>query len=350
MLEHTDEVAVEAVPRCDLCGSTEALSMFETRDRQHLCPGTFGLVRCRTCGLVRLSPRPTHDALAGFYPGSDYLPYRPSGIGHERGRRPLGRVRDALRDEALRGLGYPRPGHRWARLPARWARAALVRRHAYGMHGFPPFVPHGRALDVGPGNGFFLALLRQQGWAVQGVDFSPAAAEVVGETFGIDVHVGEITDDVFVPGTFDFVHMSHVVEHVSTPSETLARAHSLLRAGGRLYVETPNISSVGARLWGPLWFPLESPRHLWLFSPRTLRRLLEDTGFRVESMRTTVWDRPEWEATYLFEERTGTQRSPRPSIGRREWPRVAGVSGLSRVAKLVAPLSGDLVRCWATRP
>lgn len=344
------EIGLEHVPACDLCGSDEVQAMFATVDRLHRLPGAFALVRCASCGLVRLSPRPDPDSVLQYYPSDAYQPHQEAGIGTEGGARRLRGVRDGLRDEALRNLGYPRPAHRWARLPARLLRDRLVRRHAYGKRGFPPFRTTGRALDLGAGNGFFLALLRQNGWAVDGMDLSASAADATKRSFGLDVHVGQITDDVFEPESFDFIHMSHVIEHVPSPTRTMERVLELLRPGGLLYVETPNIDSVAAKVWGPLWYGLDSPRHFWLFSRRTMARLLGASGFEVQSIRSWVLDEPEWEATYLFERRTGMAKQPRPSIGTRERPRTVVASGVVRAAGVISPARRDVMGCWAVRP
>src|SRR5947207_6054779 len=124
-------VAVEHVAHCDLCASDRATPMFETWDRLHRLPGRFGRVRCEGCGLVRLSPRPAPAELSAYYPGEDYGPHRGTGVTQGSPDRPLGRLRDALRDETLRTLGYPAPEHPAARPAARALRRRFLRRLAH---------------------------------------------------------------------------------------------------------------------------------------------------------------------------------------------------------------------------
>jgi len=341
---------VEDVASCDLCGSTRATPLFETRDRLHELPGRFALVRCDSCGLVRLSPRPTAEALSGYYPGEDYGPHRPTGISRGDPDRPLGKVRDALRDETLRTLGYPEPPHRPARPIVRLARKQLLRRLAHGYaEGFPRHVTGGRALDVGCGNGFFLALIRDVGWSVEGVDLSPTAAAVARESLGIDVHVGDVFDDALPTGAYDYLRMNHVVEHVPSPTATLRRVAELLRPGGMAYIETPNVASVGFRLYRRHWFALDSPRHLYLFTPSTLRRTVEQAGLELVSLQTLVWDRLSWEETYRWEDRKQQARSPRPSAPPSARPRMLLAASTMRLAHALRPLSGDVLSCWVRR-
>ena len=341
---------LELVPTCDLCHSQSATDMFPTSDRLHRFPGSFALVRCDDCGLARLSPRPTPKALGRYYPGEDYLPHKVDGFTQGGGDRRLGQVRDAIRDEVLRSLGYPKPAHPWARPLARIAHRPLLKRISFDWAGFPPYVEGGRVLDVGSGNGFFLAMLKHHGWNVQGIDLSESAAATTKRVFDIDVHVGEVTDADFQPGQFDVIHMSHVIEHVPSPTAVFARVRDLLRPGGLLYVETPNVASLGARFWGPRWFALDSPRHLWLFTPDTMEHALTQAGLQVDRLRTIPWTKVAWEATYAWEERAGQMREPRPSSTPAEWPKMALGQAISRVGRIVLPRTGDILSCWSNRP
>ena len=79
---------------------------------------------------------------------------------------------------------------------------------------------------------------------------------------------------------FDCVTMSHVLEHFHRPLEALEVALRLLRPGGQLYIDTPNVDSLGLERYGASWRGLEPPRHLVLFNWRSLQELLVSTGYR----------------------------------------------------------------------
>jgi SAM-dependent methyltransferase len=80
-------------------------------------------------------------------------------------------------------------------------------------------------------------------------------------------------------GTFDAVTLSHSIEHVHEPDELLAAAFELLRPGGQLFVETPNLDAVAHRHFGRNWISLDPPRHLILFNRRSLRNAVSSAGF-----------------------------------------------------------------------
>ena len=224
----------ERVEVCDLCGSAEYDELFPSvRDRFYNLPGRFSLVRCAACSLVRLSPRPDAASLPRYYPADDYYSYEaPVSMAGVPDRSFAG-TRETLRATVLRARGYDNVDlPLWARIapkrPARW----LVRRATYGFRGFPEWVPDGRALDLGCGNGLFLHCIRRHGWDVVGVELSADAAKAARDTFNITVHVGDLNDAPIEDQSLDFVHMSHVIEHMPYPMETLRRVASLLRPGG----------------------------------------------------------------------------------------------------------------------
>lgn len=342
----------EPVPRCDLCGSAEhGVLLPEARDRSLRLPGVFSLVGCSGCGLARLSPRPDPDSLPAYYPADSYPPHRPAAVPAGGSARRLAAGRDALRAAMLRTLGYESPSPPpWTRLVPRRLPRRLVRRAAYDWRGFPPWTPGGRALDLGCGNGLFLNCLRRHGWDVVGVDSSPAAAEAARAAFGIDVRVGTVEEVPLEEGGFDFVHMSHAIEHLDRPVETLRRVSRLLRPGGKLYIETPNIGSLAYGWAGQFWFPLDPPRHLWLFSAATLRRALGQCGFSIERMAARVLPSTfKWEATYRREEREGRLLPSRPAVELRAAPRAIALSAAVRAAGRLSPARGDNLACWAER-
>jgi SAM-dependent methyltransferase len=217
----------------------------------------------------------------------------------------------------------------------------------YDFPGFPRWVPGGRALDIGCGNGRFMDRIQRHGWDVIGVDTSLAAAAAARESFGITVHVGTVEDAPIDDGSLDFVHMSHVIEHLPQPVATLRRVALVLRPGGRLYVETPNIDSLAFRWTREYWFALDAPRHLWLFGPATLRRALAECGFSVRGLRALNLSTFAWEATYRREQREGRMVPRRPSIEWRDRPRATVLGALRCVAGSLSPRFGDALSCWA---
>jgi SAM-dependent methyltransferase len=124
---------------------------------------------------------------------------------------------------------------------------------------------------------------------------------------GIDLFTGE-------SGCFDAITLSHVLEHLHDPRQFIHAVHRLLKPGGVIFVDTPNIESLGVRRWGRNWRGLETPRHLVLFSQAGLVGLLKAAGFEdIQAKRRTAVRR----SLYLASLRMQLGKSPDGSEPRR---------------------------------
>jgi SAM-dependent methyltransferase len=144
---------------------------------------------------------------------------------------------------------------------------------------------HGRLLEIGSAYGFFLAEAQNDfdcvGWEVS----APAVAWC--RKRGLDVRLGPADENAFEEfaaedkGSFDVVVMLDALEHLRHPERTLAAIGLILREGGILMISTGDWDSLPARAMGARWRLMTPPQHLFFFSQRTLRMLLERQGFRL---------------------------------------------------------------------
>lgn len=334
---------------CPLCGSVESEFLFWNYDRLYHLPGRFGVVKCKVCGLVRLSPRPTKENLGYYYPEDDYYSYqRPkasindiSSIGF------LSKLRNGCRYTVLTDLGY---GTRKLTVLQTIIRPILrrifFRQATYGWEKrFPQYKENGVVLDIGCGSGSYLSFLKFHGWKVVGVDLSSKAAKSAKKNFDIDVIVGDISDLSFPRKNFDRINMSHVLEHVTNPTSTLERVRDLLKDDGSLYIEVPNCESYSCKVTKQYWFPWETPRHLFLFSPATLTRQIEAAGLQIIDISTKNEPQFDVAARYEFEESQQRRMTNGMTLSRRAmmkvWFRTVG----SRIRLAVSPMSGDFLCC-----
>lgn len=143
----------------------------------------------------------------------------------------------------------------------------------------------GRLLDVGCGDGSFLALARTCGWDVVGLDPDPDALSNAAQQ-GLTVHEGGIEYFADQANLFDVITLNHVIEHVYEPVKVLAACHALLKPGGQLWLETPNIDSLGHARFQQNWRGLETPRHLVIFNRESLGQAFFSAGFPVPQSQT----------------------------------------------------------------
>lgn len=250
-------------------------------DRVFFCaPGEWTLHQCVDCGCGYLDPRPTpetiHLAYQQYFTHSGPGKVSTDSLGAPRRfRRALGngylnwRFGSALRPANKLGivLAWLVPGKR----RALEQKLRHLSRPAQGA----------QLLDVGFGSGVFLELARSAGWEVAGVDPDPVVVDATRQR-GLNVRQGGIEAFADMPGEFDIITLGHVIEHLHDPRATLKEIHRLLRPGGRLWIDTPNIDSQGHERFGRHWRGLEPPRHLVLFGWSTLEGMLADEGFKVE--------------------------------------------------------------------
>jgi SAM-dependent methyltransferase len=100
------------------------------------------------------------------------------------------------------------------------------------------------------------------------------------------VFVGDILDAPFPRESFDAITCFDVLEHVYEPRQVMARVGEWLKPGGIFYVLVPNVDSAEARVFGSYWHGLELPRHLFHYSPASLKFLAQSAGLQEVSIET----------------------------------------------------------------
>ena len=141
------------------------------------------------------------------------------------------------------------------------------------------FIPDGKALDIGCGNGKFIHAMNLLGWKFEGVEFNPAAVDVCRKS-GIKVFQGDLHGAAFKDNSFDLVSARHLIEHVPDPNKLIGEIARILKKGGKLIVRTPNSQALGRVLLNYFWFANDVPRHLVLFCSYNLNMLAKHYGMR----------------------------------------------------------------------
>jgi 2-polyprenyl-3-methyl-5-hydroxy-6-metoxy-1,4-benzoquinol methylase len=264
---------VETLSACPVCNSGDATVLHAgLEDRLFAVPGTWTLWQCHSCDVEFLNPRLTEDTI-----GQAYQTYHT----HSAPKRTLRvRLREfVMSTYAKRHLGAgPGLPWNWSDWVVRWRFPALTQRLSESYRFLPRYRAGAVLLDIGCGNGDFLLQAKPLGWRVVGLEIDPRA-RAIATARGLNVVEGSLPHTGLPGESFDVVMLNHVIEHVHDPRAVMRELFRLVRPGGKVYLTTPNRRSYGANLFGPSWRGLEPPRHLVLFTPDALVKLVTDGGF-----------------------------------------------------------------------
>lgn len=212
--------------RCFLCGTESGRVVWRE--------GNYEAKECFSCGLVYTSPQPS-----------------------------LGDIDFA--DEGHPDSFYSLSAH----LKASWVSR---------------YCPPGRLLEVGCGNGYFLAAAQVHGYEVYGLEPNLSNARYAEQSLGITVDKSFLEDHMFQKGSFDVVYHCDLLAHFPDPVKALKSMSELLRPGGVLCFEVGLMGGIS-----PLWYRLIGKiglgPHLWFYSDRALRLLLARSGLQIKRLQ-----------------------------------------------------------------
>lgn len=221
-------------------------------DRIYNLPGTFTLMRCNTCDLMRTNPRPTQDTIKFYYP-KNYQPYVKSKI--NKPDLPLGNTHKILL-------------HLQEKILRTYTRVI-------------PHVKPGRMLEIGCASGNYLYRMASMGWEVSGIEFSEEAGNEA-RKLGYPIHIGPIESAPEPNEKYNLITAWMVIEHVHEPVKTLMRLASWCAPDAWIVVSIPDVSTFWHKLVKNRSFDLQLPTHLFHYTPKIIEKVLSASGFETE--------------------------------------------------------------------
>ena len=237
---------------CPICTSEKTRFRFESWDYTHGYPGTFPIWQCKNCGHMYLEGNFTPEMLTEMY--SNYYPRSQYGEQYEPYTEHTGFL--AWLDGKKAGC------HLW--------------------------VPQNvRILDIGCGGCEALGYHKARGCEVWGCEADENVRKIA-ERLGVNVNIGLFNPDNYEKDYFDYVTMSHVLEHSIDPIEMLKQVHKVLKPNGKLVIGMPYPYCIESFLFGRYWIGWHTPFHPNLFSKKSTRLSLEKAGFRYEFSKSST--------------------------------------------------------------
>lgn len=241
---------------CPVCGSTAIKNVLQVKDYT-VSGELFPIAECQSCSLRFTQDAPDEKTIAPYYKSEDYISHTNTAKGlinrlyHTVRKRTITRKRKLVE----KGTG----------------------------------LKTGKMLDVGSGIGSFVNEMKLHGWAATGLEPDADARKVAKDLYGSEL--SDINQFYQLPtGHFDAITLWHVLEHVHDLSKYIQQLKGLLKEKGRLFIAVPNYTATDAAVYKEYWAAYDAPRHLYHFSPRSMRILMEKNGLSVLQYKPMLYD------------------------------------------------------------
>ncbi|GAB6046904.1 class I SAM-dependent methyltransferase [Methyloparacoccus murrellii] len=243
--------------KCRICGNASDNPVFGVREMLMGTRERFAYFQCSQCGCLQIDDYPAN--LADYYP-DDYYSF-------EQGERQPQGIDRRLKDTRDRWILF-NPGLVGRLCAALKPTGDIAKLRGLGLD------LDARILDVGCGAGHFLTRLHQLGFR---------------DLTGIDPYLDRDrqpvprlrllkTDLASLSGTYDLIRLNHSLEHMPRQAEQLAGIAAHLKPGGCCLISVPLVTSHAWDHYGTDWVQLDAPRHLYLHSEASLKRLASAAG------------------------------------------------------------------------
>jgi SAM-dependent methyltransferase len=250
------DITHESLSYCPACGKSAWKSSGQVKDYS-VSGEWFELKSCTVCGLKMTFPQPDEQHIGRYYASTEYVSHSDTKTGL------INKLYHKARSWML--------GRKLT-----WVQSASG-------------LKQGSLLDVGAGTGHFAHHMQTHGWTVKALEPDDKAREVAAKKLGLAVEplTALLTQP---PGSFDVITLWHVLEHVHDLNGYLKLFGNILKEDGTLIIAVPNHQSLDAKKYGAKWAAFDVPRHLWHFSPLSMKLLFEKNGFSIANQWTMPLD------------------------------------------------------------
>ena len=241
---------------CPACQSAQILSHSEVKD--HSVSGeTFQVWNCQNCGLRFTQDVPEQEQIGRYYQSDAYVSHTDT-------------------NEGIINKLY----HSIRKITIRQKRKMVMVESGKKS---------GRVLDIGCGTGAFLFEMQGAGWDVVGLEPDDTAASIAREKHNLNPRNPQELFSLDA-ASFDSITMWHVLEHVHTLDAYVAQLNKLMTDKAVLFVAVPNYTSHDAAQYGTAWAAYDVPRHLYHFSPNSMKALMERHGLKIDKIKPMWFD------------------------------------------------------------
>ncbi len=230
-----------------ICGKNRYKVLYIFKKKNYL----FRIVKCTSCNLIYMNPRPKPAKIMDFYKKDYYYD-------------------DRLYD------------------PMNLIKAKLLYKEIKN------YLLNGSVLDIGCSKGFLLNFLKEKKLQLHGIEPSKDAVKFAWDNFKIKITHGYFDSVMIKNNYYENIIAIDIIEHFINPPNILKKIYQILKKNGVLIIETPNIASLYFVISKKRWMGFDLPFHIYYFTPATLTKLLKSVGFSkivVETSHFNIFSR-----------------------------------------------------------
>lgn len=241
---------------CPVCKSEDFENIFSAKDYT-VSGEVFSVSECKNCTLRFTQNVPSSESSGKYYASETYISHSDTQTGvinklyHCIRKKTLGDKKNLLNDSTGKQSG--------------------------------------KMLDVGCGTGAFLHTMNTAGWECTGIEPDETARNKAAELYGLQPLPAE---ELFsLPkNNYDAITLWHVLEHVHELDKYAVQLRELLAPEGKLFIAVPNYKSYDAEYYGKYWAAYDVPRHLYHFSPESMKAMTEKHGLVIKNIKPMWFD------------------------------------------------------------
>lgn len=241
---------------CPVCGSAGISEVFKVKDNT-VSQQYFSIYHCSNCQVRFTQDPPSEASIGDYYRSEDYISHTDTAKGL------VNRIYRSVRNYSI--------NHK----------RKLIRK-ATGLE-------KGALLDVGSGTGYFASAMKKSGWTVTALEPDEGARKVAIEQHSLTGF--PVTELFSLPANkFDAITLWHVLEHVHELKKYISAFKKLLTDNGKLFIAVPNYTSHDAKKYGEHWAAYDVPRHLYHFTPTTIKLLMKEHDLKIVDIKPMWFD------------------------------------------------------------